>query len=200
MAYFTLREARNAAQETAKMKRRTASLESYAGLLNENVTIQESKTEFDIFLSHSMQDAEVILGIYRILEKKGYSVYVDWLIDKQLDREKVTASTAQTLKNRMNQSNALVYIATSNSSRSKWMPWELGYFDGIKPDQISILPVLEDANSKFDGQEYLGLYPTVQKEYYEHNHEEVIAVIDKNRRWTTLSSLASGQSDWNKFR
>ena len=43
------------------------------------------------------------------------------------------------------------------------MPWELGYFDGFKPHQVWILPLVSASDSEFEGQEYLGLYPTVDK-------------------------------------
>lgn len=40
------------------------------------------------------------------------------------------------------------------------MPWELGYFDGLK-SRVAILPVLgsDYDTNKYVGQEYLGLYP-----------------------------------------
>ena len=43
------------------------------------------------------------------------------------------------------------------------MPWELGYFDGFKPSFVWILPLVVSYDSEFKGQEYLGLYPTVDK-------------------------------------
>ena len=45
----------------------------------------------------------------------GYAVYVDWIEDEELNRSKVTAKTAQTLKRRMNCSRGLAYIATTNT-------------------------------------------------------------------------------------
>jgi hypothetical protein len=43
------------------------------------------------------------------------------------------------------------------------MPWELGFFDGFKPGCLWILPIVSDYDSEFKSQEYLGLYPTVEK-------------------------------------
>ncbi|ASV85984.1 hypothetical protein CES85_2262 [Ochrobactrum quorumnocens] len=37
------------------------------------------RDEFDIFLSHSIKDASLILGIKRLLEEAGKSVYIDWI-------------------------------------------------------------------------------------------------------------------------
>ncbi|MCV5191920.1 hypothetical protein OFC03_31740, partial [Escherichia coli] len=38
---------------------------------------------YDIFLSHSFLDARKILGLKNYIEGLGYSVYVDWIEDKQ---------------------------------------------------------------------------------------------------------------------
>ena len=64
----------------------------------------------------------------------------------------------------MNQSSRLLYLATDNASSSKWMPWELGYFDGLKSGKVAILPLVDSVDSSFQGQEYLGLYPALDKE------------------------------------
>jgi hypothetical protein len=40
--------------------------------------------------------------------------------------------------------------------------WELGYFDGFRPNHVAILPLVKAAGSGFAGQEYLGLYPYVE--------------------------------------
>lgn len=199
MPYFTKQEARNAAQ-TARNARaiRGFGIESYDKVLNESLKAQASIDRFDIFLSHSMQDAEIVLGAMEILKNMGYKVYVDWVIDKQLSREKVNAETAQVLKDRMKQSQSLLYIATGNSSDSKWMPWELGYFDGIKPECIAVLPVLDSANSSFDGQEYLGLYPKVEKNKYSNGVDEIF-IFDAGKRWSTLSKLTKGNPQWTRF-
>ena len=92
------------------------------------------------------------------------STLVDWIVDRQLSRDYVTPATAEALRNRMKQSSYLLYLATDNSTQSKWMPWEVGYFDSLKPNKIGILPVLDNAYSIFQGQEYLGLYPAISKE------------------------------------
>ena len=116
---------------------------------------------FDIFLSHSIRDAEVILGVKELLEADGLSVYVDWVADPDLDRLNVTPATAARLRDRMNQCGYLLYASSSSSSNSKWMPWELGYFDGRR-GSVGILPVVATPGAVFTGVEYLGLYPLVE--------------------------------------
>ena len=116
--------------------------------------------KFDIFLSHSYLDQDIILGLKGYLEEKGLSVYIDWINDNQLERDSVNEDTAETLRKRMQQCKALLFATSSNSSTSKWMPWECGYFDGIN-GKIAILPISKVDESSFKGQEYLGLYPYI---------------------------------------
>ncbi|WP_439294412.1 toll/interleukin-1 receptor domain-containing protein [Lonepinella sp. BR2882] len=158
MAYFTKQEARSHA------KRVTASFESYSRKLESIVESQQYESKFDVFLSHSIKDAELVLGVVKILEEMGYKVYVDWIEDKQLSRSFVTPETANILRWRMKQSSYLIYLATDNASSSKWMPWELGYFDGLRAGKVAILPLVESSLSQFKGQEYLGIYPALDKE------------------------------------
>lgn len=118
------------------------------------------ETSFDVFLSHSVKDADVILGIVAALNKQGLKVYVDWMVDPQMDRSRVTPETAERLRQRMRQSASLIYAQSLQSASSKWMPWELGYFDGFR-SAVAILPIAQTSQEGFAGQEYLGLYPYI---------------------------------------
>jgi len=125
-----------------------------------NIDINSSK-EYDIFLSHSYDDREVIPQLKQVLEDMGYKVYVDWIDDKLLSRENVTKETAKVLQVRMKQSKSLFFATSENSPSSKWMPWELGYFDALKNKRVAVLPIQKQSNgfsNNFIGQEYLGLY------------------------------------------
>ena len=99
----------------------------------------------------------------KTIEAAGLTVYVDWIEDAKLDRSKVTVATAALLRERMRTCSSLVYAHSANSSHSVWMPWELGYFDGFKPEHVWILPLVANSDSEFRKQEYLGLYPSVEK-------------------------------------
>lgn len=158
MAFFTQTEARKAAQQFIGGAR------SARDALNDAQRNYKETDRFDIFLSHAMVDAELVLGIKVLLEAEGQKVYVDWIDDQALERDRVTAKTADVLRTRMRQSESLLYVATENATNSKWMPWELGYFDGFKHGGVAILPVLDKSDSQFEGQEYLGLYPAVTRE------------------------------------
>jgi hypothetical protein len=119
-------------------------------------------TTFDIFLSHAHEDAEIIAGVKALIEHEGLSVYVDWIEDAQTDRTQVTAKTASMLRERMNHCQFLLFVSSKASTSSKWMPWELGYFDGLRSEHVGILPIVQAQGGSFSGQEYLGLYPPWQ--------------------------------------
>ncbi|MFJ7007931.1 toll/interleukin-1 receptor domain-containing protein [Pseudomonas putida] len=157
MTFFTKSEARAAARRVMRNR-------SLREMMAESIESSKRATRFDVFLSHSINDAELVLGVKVLLEEMGKKVYVDWVDDPELDRSQVNKLTAERLRGRMKQSDTLLYIATENATNSKWMPWELGYFDGHKPGKVAILPVVEKDNQTFEGQEYLGLYPTVDKD------------------------------------
>ena len=155
MATFTETEIRGFAQTRAGY--RTA-----AAKLDEEVSLQSTTSRFDVFLSHSTRDAEIVLGVKAVLVGQGKTSYVDWIEDRGLDRTHVTPATAATLRRRMEQCSSLLYVHTENSGDSKWMPWELGYFDGHN-GAVAIFPVTRVRLDEFKGQEYLGLYPYVDK-------------------------------------
>ena len=56
----------------------------------------------------------------------------------------------------------LVYASSKASPNSRWMPWELGYFDGLRKGHISIFPLVEGPGDQFKGLEYLALYPAFE--------------------------------------
>jgi hypothetical protein len=158
MAYVRMSEAK------AVGKAFSGSLQKRAGLiLTEDSRGFSTGNSYDIFLSHSYGDGEIILGVKRLIEGLGLSVYVDWIEDPNLDHGKVTSRTAAILRLRMRACSALIYVHSSQSAKSVWMPWEIGFFDGFKPSHVWILPVVANSDSEFENQEYLGLYPTVEQ-------------------------------------
>src|ERR1044071_4972633 len=87
--------------------------------------------KFDIFLSHCFRDWDYVSGLVKMLKEMEYSVYTDPDADSDLDRGAVTPNTADILRQRMRNSRCLFYAVSGTSSESKWMPWELGYSDGL---------------------------------------------------------------------
>jgi hypothetical protein len=117
--------------------------------------------KFDIFLSHAKEDEELVYGVLVLFELLGMTVYVDWIVDLELNRETVTSEHAAVIRRRMQSSASMVVLTTKNCTSSVWIPWELGYFDGLKPGHVSILPIVADDSTGFNGREFFGLYPVL---------------------------------------
>lgn len=132
-------------------------------VLREHAAATPATAHFDVFLSHSLKDADEVLAVKLYLEEQGLKVYVDWVVDPQLDRKNVTPATANHLRQRMAMSDTMIFAVSVYSPDSKWMPWELGYFDGLRHGRIAILPLLSAEGATFNDQQYLGLYPKVEK-------------------------------------
>lgn len=124
---------------------------------------RNSTSEFDIFLSHSFLDKDEVEGIYIELKSKGFSVYVDWIIDPSLNRNNVTRETAEIIRKRMKSSKSLLLAISTNAQLSKWIPWELGFIDGFK-NQCALFPVARESVTPktFKRSEYLLLYPYIK--------------------------------------
>lgn len=188
MALFTIEQLRNRVSQeniSTPLGRAYESLEQKSkNILNKALNEQKLFSEggevseekmWDIFLSHSSHDATIVSGLKLELEDMGYDVYVDWIEDPQLNRARITKRTAETLKRRMNNCESLFYAYSVNASASKWMPWELGYFDG-KKNKAAILPITESKTVKHAGVEFLGVYPYITKEQSEENKEYLLWV------------------------
>ena len=115
---------------------------------------------FDVFLSYNINDKDVVKGIYYVLKNMGFKVYVDFIVDPQLDRRSVTKETAECIQSRLKHSKSLIYAQSSNAAMSKWMPWELGVVDG-NTSKCFIMPVQKGYEIINSRQEYLLLYPVI---------------------------------------
>ena len=160
MALFTEQQIRTRFEKEKQTRSIGDRYFSATEALNEG-RITDSTTQYDIFLSHSSKDKELIAGLKLILEDLGYKVYVDWN-DDALNPNVVTPETAKILRARMKQCKSLVYAFSENASNSKWMPWELGYFDALRNSRVAVLPISQTAKNSFNGSEYLGIYYFIQ--------------------------------------
>lgn len=192
MSIFTYEEVTRAAQQA------TDSFSIKESIRNESADdffLNESKkgtskiaTQFDIFLSHAYKDKFVVAGLYKLLTTAGYTVYVDWIHDRGLNRGKVTSATARILQRRMHQSKSLMYATIKEDTNSRWMPWEAGYFHG-HDGHVAILPVVKNTNS-FSGQEYLGLYPYAEKSSIISSGRNHLRIVDQSVPYRTHAFTA----------
>ncbi len=147
-------------------------------------------TGFDIFLSHCFLDKDEVEGIYIELANKGYSVYVDWIVDPHLNRNNVTRGTAEHIQNRMKTSKSLLLAISTSAQLSKWIPWELGFIDGLR-NQSALFPVSREpiTPKTFHRSEYLLLYPYLKLADIDNKEELLI---------TESSNEYSNLGDWVK--
>lgn len=168
--------------------------ESADSILIKEAALFSAEKTYDIFISHSFADANDILKMKQIIEGMGYSTYVDWINDRQLNRSNVNKDTANILRFRMSKCKSLFFITSDNASNSKWMPWELGYFDALK-NKVAILPILQSntVTDAYEGQEYLGLYPYVTKDRPEGKNNETLWIHDNNNKYISFTQWLEGK-------
>lgn len=163
-----------------------AKIESPSELLSHIYNSQlEQNKKYDLFLSHSSTNKDLLLGVKTILNSLDFNVYVDWINDKEsLKRTLTNADTAQVIVERLKACNALMFLYTQDSLKSLWTPWEIGYFHSLKgkicvyyPDDIdeNLIPA------------YINIYPKV---YLEENRF-MVKIDEKTmpiRNWFNLKN------------
>lgn len=177
MSYLTEAEVQErASRDTERLQKSARSL-----LLE---TAAASSTPFDVFLTHSAEPEELLLGVKGLLEDQGLRVYVDNYGDP-VSPVSITLSMAGILRDRMRHANALLYVHSRHSRRLRWMPWELGFFDGLK-GAVGYIPVTYQQEETFKAEEYLNLYPYVdvtgpsntdQRQFWIRNSADVYAAL-----------------------
>ncbi len=148
---------------------------------------------YDLFISHSFKDKDLVIGLYHLFTVAGYKVYIDWIDDSNLDRKSVTPITAAIIRKRIERSKGASFISTANSTTSKWCPWELGVADGMH-NRVCILPIM--STTEFRGQEYLGLYPYLEYEKVagQAKYEFWVHEQQDPRKYIILSAWLSGSN------
>jgi len=124
-----------------------------------------SDAKFDVFLSYNIKNIEAVKAIYYFLTKKGVKVYLDCIVDPDIQRDNCGKPTVQRIHNRLMNSKSLLYAQSPNAGQSNWMPWELGVVDG-HTHKCFIMPVTSDAKQVTPKREYLSLYPYVKPDYF----------------------------------
>ncbi len=93
----------------------------------------QTKKDFDVFISHSVANTNLVDEVVQCLNDIGLVAFVDWKSDREdLKRSKANQYTADVIKLRMRQSKCLLLIRTTESDASIWVSWELGYFSALE--------------------------------------------------------------------
>ncbi|WP_431309586.1 toll/interleukin-1 receptor domain-containing protein [Bradyrhizobium iriomotense] len=83
-----------------------------------------AQKERTAFFCHSTKDNDLARGLVKLLQDSEWQVYVDYedtALPERPDRE-----TARRLRDAIRASNYFLFLATPNSVRSRWCPWEIG--------------------------------------------------------------------------
>jgi len=148
-------------------------------IIIENFSFEKraSYQSFDVFLSHSSKDKDILPSIINFLSLFGVNVYID-KADKELPKETST-ETGEILKNRIREAKKFVVLVSPNSKDSKWIPWELGIADVTKKiENVAILPRVQNISADWPKQEYLGLYPRIVNSNFQGQSTPVWMVYD----------------------
>lgn len=114
-----------------------------------------------VFLSYRREDKDYITPVVEFLKSNGINVYIDYLDDSLEDDN---TKVAGQLRTRINKCKKFISLATPNSSKSKWMPWELGLGDRIvNYENVAVLPITHNENSWGD-QEYGAIYGRIENQ------------------------------------
>lgn len=111
------------------------------------------------FLCHSHKDKELAEGLVVLLAENGWELYVDWK-DHEMPAspDKITALN---IKKKITELHWFLFLATPNSSASRWCPWEIGVADSKKPNERILIIPTTDQSGNWYGNEYLQLYSKV---------------------------------------
>lgn len=157
--------------------------------LNEQVTLRKRAEDRSpsgaTFLSHSSNDADLVVGAIRVLEGHGATVYIDKK-DPTLPPY-TNKDTARKLKDRIRGSKKFVLPASKNSKESRWVPWELGLADEQKGQaRVAIFPAVDAQQDRsWTSWEYLGLYDRIVWGDLEGYAKRVWTVLDERKNQAT---------------
>ena len=150
---------------------------------------------YDVFISYSWNDRPYADKVVQLLEKCGYTVYIDYN-DSRLDRANVSEETAKRIIDAMKKCKGLLYLYSPSSSVSKWCPWEVGIFSGMKNLRCANLPLTEGYNEDFKTQEYLEIYPYVEYDTVAENGRNEFWILESPNKYIALSRWLNGQTPY----
>lgn len=149
---------------------------------NEKYTIPQNPTEleyrisnskeqqikhYDFFISHSSMDSKYVQELILYENKKSKDVFCDWINDADyLKRKLVCSATLKVIETRLEQSDAIIFVDSTNSRNSIWCKYELNYFSELKRPIYCIS--VEDIIS----QNWQAMYRMKDAWYYDPNYKK----------------------------
>ncbi|HBC3930626.1 TPA: toll/interleukin-1 receptor domain-containing protein [Vibrio parahaemolyticus] len=115
-----------------------------------------AKNQQTAFLCHSHKDHDLAKGLQILMKENGWDLYIDWE-DSEMPSTP-NKETANIIKKKIKTTDWFLFLATGNSTQSRWCPWEIGFADSAKGyEKILIVPTADDSGNWY-GNEYLQLY------------------------------------------
>ena len=106
---------------------------------------------------------------------------------RTLMKHETDAQTAVDLKDRIDNAQKVIYVVTSESLKSVWCSWEIGYADCAKDvNNIAILAIKPN-NGRWKNHEFLQQYPWIS-----YDQKERLFMV------TTLNGKRESLYDWLK--
>jgi hypothetical protein len=157
--------------------------------LNESRTFSAKSaysTKPTVFLSHKHSEVEEsvemkdLRGVMGLLDELGAKVYIDSMDNKM--PEQTTGETALRIKEVIKYCKKFILLATEKAIESYWCNWELGIGDTFKYiEHIAIIPVKESTtyDSRYKGNEYLQIYPSIDYEDGTNRYSRTQTIIPR---------------------
>ena len=95
--------------------------------------------------------------------------------------------TAANIKSKIKQTDWFLFLASPNSTSSRWCPWEIGYADAVKGYEKLLIVTTVDDSGNWYGNEYLQLYKNIDEASNKQTNRSGFAVFNpgsqQNGKW-----------------
>lgn len=155
---------------------RSASNRSGRVVVAKSLTEALANNQQTAFLCHSHNDHELAKGLQVLMKENGWNLYIDWE-DSEMPSTP-NKETANRIKAKIWSTGWFLFLATNNSTQSRWCPWEIGFADSAKGyDKVLIIPTEDDYGTWY-GNEYLQLYKKMDEASNKQTGKTGYAVFD----------------------
>jgi hypothetical protein len=135
-----------------------------------------SKNQQTAFLCHSHKDHELAKGLQVLMKENGWDLYTDWE-DSEMPSTP-NKETANRIKTKIRTTDWFLFLATGDSTQSRWCPWEIGFADSAKGYEKILIIQTEDDYGTWHGNEYLQLYKKIDEGINKHTGKSGYAVFE----------------------
>lgn len=157
---------KNLKQEYAKQKFNIRAIPNELEYRINNNAMEQRLKSYDYFISHSSIDYENVQKLIYELNNKRKNVYCDWINDTDyLKRKLVCDATLMVIRKRIEQSKAIIWVESQESSDSIWVKYELNYAQRLnKPIYCINRDYVEDLSRMYRLSDYW---------FFDEKYEEV---------------------------